>query len=75
MKASLTEPFDHTDPIYIYDCCSTIIASLLALPIDRRIVPCSHIVIRICLDMSMHLLYDIHLIIECMSYMINDGVF
>jgi hypothetical protein len=25
--------------------------------------------------MSMHLLYDIHLIIECMSYMVNDGVF
>jgi hypothetical protein len=52
-----------------------IIALLLALSIDRRIVTCSHIVIRICLDMSMHLLYDIHLIIECMSYMVNDGVF
>jgi hypothetical protein len=25
--------------------------------------------------MSIHLLYDIHLIIECMSYMVNDGVF
>jgi hypothetical protein len=52
-----------------------IIALLLVLPIDRHIVPCSHIVIRICLDMSMHLLYDIHLIIECMSYMVNDEVF
>jgi hypothetical protein len=50
-----------------------IIALLLTLPIDRRIMPCSHIVI--CLDMSMHLVYDIHLIIECMSYMVNDGVF
>jgi hypothetical protein len=52
-----------------------IIALLLALPIDRRIVSCPHIVIRICLDMSMHLLYDIHLIIECMSYMVGDRVF
>jgi membrane glycosyltransferase len=52
-----------------------IIALLLALSIDRRIVPCSHVVIRICLDMSMHLLHDIHLIIGCMSYMVNDGVF
>jgi hypothetical protein len=52
-----------------------IIASLLTLPIDRRMVPYSYIVIRICLDMSMHLLYDIHLIIECMSYMVNDRVF
>jgi hypothetical protein len=52
-----------------------IIALLLALPIDRRIVPCSHIIIRICLGMSMYLLYNIHLIIECMSYMVNDGVF
>jgi hypothetical protein len=52
-----------------------VIALLFALPIDRRIVPCSHIVIRIILDMSMHLLYDIHLIIEYMSYMVNDGVF
>jgi hypothetical protein len=52
-----------------------IIVLLLALAIDRRIMPCSHIVIRICLDMSIHLLYDIHMIIECMSYMVNDGVF
>jgi hypothetical protein len=52
-----------------------IIALLLALLIDRCIVSCPHIVIRICLDMSMHLLYDIHLIIECMSYMIGDRVF
>jgi hypothetical protein len=52
-----------------------IIALLFALPIDRRIIPCSHIVISLCLDMSMHLLYDIHLIIECMSYIVNDGVF
>jgi hypothetical protein len=52
-----------------------IIALLFALPIDRRTMPCSHIVIRICLDMSMHLLYDIHLIIECMSYMVGDRVF
>jgi hypothetical protein len=37
-----------------------IIALLLALLIDRRIVPCPHIVIRICFDMSMHLLYNIH---------------
>jgi hypothetical protein len=48
---------------------------LLTLSIDRRIMSCSHIVIRICLDMSMHLLYDIHLIIECMSHMVGDGVF
>jgi hypothetical protein len=52
-----------------------IITLLLILPIDRRIVPCPHIIIRICLDMSMYLLYDIHLIIECMSHMIGDGVF
>jgi hypothetical protein len=52
-----------------------IIALLLAFPIDRRMVPCSHIIICICLDMSIHFLYDIHLIIECMSYMVNDGVF
>jgi hypothetical protein len=52
-----------------------IIALLLAFSIDRRIVACSHIVIHICLDMSMHLLYDIHLIIKCMSYMVNDGAF
>jgi hypothetical protein len=42
-----------------------IITLLLALLIDRRIVPYSHIVL--CLNMSIHLLYDIHLIIECMS--------
>jgi hypothetical protein len=41
-----------------------IIALLLALLIDSRIVPCLHIVICICLDMRMHLLYDIYLIIE-----------
>jgi hypothetical protein len=52
-----------------------LIALLLVLSIDKRIMPCSHIVIRICLDMSMYLLYDIHLIIECMSYMVNNGVF
>jgi hypothetical protein len=52
-----------------------IIILLLALPIDRCIMSCPHIVIRICLDMSMHLLYDIHLIIECMSYMVGDRVF
>jgi hypothetical protein len=52
-----------------------IIVLLLALPIDRRIVPCSHIVIRICLDMSMQLLYDIHLIIECMSHIVGNRVF
>jgi hypothetical protein len=52
-----------------------IITLLLTLSIDRRIVSCSHIVIRICLDMSMYLLYDIHLIIECMSYMVNDEIF
>jgi hypothetical protein len=52
-----------------------IIALLLALPINRCIVPCPHIVIHICFDMSMHLLYNIHLIIECIIYMVNDGVF
>jgi hypothetical protein len=52
-----------------------IIALLLALSIDRCIVPCSHIVIRMCLDMSMQLLYDIHLIIKCMSHMVGDRVF
>jgi hypothetical protein len=52
-----------------------IIALLLALSIDKRIVPCLHIVIRICLVMKMHLLYDIHLIIECMSYLVGDRVF
>jgi hypothetical protein len=50
-----------------------IIALLLALLIDRRTVSCSYIVI--CFDMSMHFLYNIHFIIECMSYMVNDGVF
>jgi hypothetical protein len=34
-----------------------------------------HIVIRIYLDMMMHLLYDIYLIIECMSYLVGDRVF
>jgi hypothetical protein len=48
---------------------------IIALSIDRRIVHCSHIAIRICLYMRMHLLYDIHLIIECMSHMVNVGVF
>jgi hypothetical protein len=52
-----------------------IIALLPALLLDSCIMPCFHIVIRICLDMSMHLLYDIHLIIEFMSYMVNNGVF
>jgi hypothetical protein len=52
-----------------------IIALLLALLIDSRIIPCLHIVIYICLDMMMHLLYDIHLIIECMSYLVGDRVF
>jgi hypothetical protein len=52
-----------------------IIALLLTLLIDNRIIPCLHIVIRISLDMRMHLLYDIHLIIECISHMIGDRVF
>jgi hypothetical protein len=52
-----------------------IIALLLALLIDSRIMPYLHIVIRICLDMRMHLLYDIHLIIECMSHIVGDRVF
>jgi hypothetical protein len=52
-----------------------IIALLLALLIDSCIVSCLHIVIRICLDMRMHLLYDIYLIIECMSYLVGDRVF
>jgi hypothetical protein len=52
-----------------------IIALLLALSIDKHIVPCLHIVIRICLVMKMHLLYDIHLIIEYMSYLVGDRVF
>jgi hypothetical protein len=52
-----------------------IIALLLALLIDSRIMPYLHIVIRICLDMRMHLLYDIHLIIECMSHIVVDRVF
>jgi hypothetical protein len=58
-----------------YNLVRMIIALLLALLIDSRIVPCLHIANRICLDMRMHLLYDIHLIIECMSYMVNDKVF
>jgi hypothetical protein len=52
-----------------------IITLLLALLIDSHIVPCLHNVIRRCLDMRMHLLYDIYLIIECMSYLIGDRVF
>jgi hypothetical protein len=52
-----------------------IIALLLTLPIDRCIMPCSHTVIRICLDMSRHLLYNIHLIIGCMRHMVGDRVF
>jgi hypothetical protein len=52
-----------------------IIALLLALLIDSHIMPCLHIVFRICLDMRMHLLYDIHMIIECMSYLVGDRVF
>jgi hypothetical protein len=52
-----------------------ITALLLALLIDSRIEPCFYIVIRICLDMNVHLLYDIHLIIGRMSYMVGDRVF
>jgi hypothetical protein len=52
-----------------------IIALLLTLLIDNRIVPCLHIVNRICLDMRMHLLYNIYLIIGYMSYMVGDKVF
>jgi hypothetical protein len=52
-----------------------VIALLLALLIDSRIMHWSHIVICICLDMMMHLLYDTHLIIECMSYLVGDRVF
>jgi hypothetical protein len=64
----------------MYDCLEyslvrIIIALLLALLIDSRIVPCLHIVNRICLDMRMHLLYNIYLIIGCMSYMVGDRVF
>jgi hypothetical protein len=49
-----------------------IIALLLALHLDSLIVPCFHIMIRICLDMNVHLLYDIHLIIGCMGYSVSD---
>jgi hypothetical protein len=61
----------------MYDCLSyslvrIIIALLLALLLDSHIVPCIHIVIHICLDMNVHLLYDIHLIIGCMSYPVSD---
>jgi hypothetical protein len=52
-----------------------IIALLLALLIHSRIMPCLHIVICIGLDMMMYLLYDNHLIIECMSYLVGDRVF
>jgi hypothetical protein len=51
-----------------------IIALLLTVLIDSHIMPL-HIVIHICLDMRMYLLYDIHLIIECMCYLIVDRVF
>jgi hypothetical protein len=51
-----------------------IIAILLELLIDSHIMPCLYIVIRIWFDMRMHFLYDIHLIIECMSYLIGDRV-
>jgi hypothetical protein len=50
-------------------------ALLLALLIDSCIESCFHIMIRICLDMNVHLLYDIHLIIGRMSYVVGDGVF
>jgi hypothetical protein len=64
----------------MYDCLEynlvrMIIALLLALLINSRIVHCLHIVNHICLDMRMHLLYNIHLIIGCMSYMVGDRVF
>jgi hypothetical protein len=52
-----------------------VIALLLALLTDSHIMPWSHIVIRIWLDMRMHLLYETHLIIECMSYLVGDRVF
>jgi hypothetical protein len=52
-----------------------IIALLLTLLIDSRIMPCLYIVNHICFDIRMHLLYDIHLNIECMSYMVGDRVF
>jgi hypothetical protein len=48
---------------------------IIALLIDNRIVPCLHFVNHICLDMMMHLLYDIYLIIECMSYLVGGRVF
>jgi hypothetical protein len=63
----------------MYDCLEFnlvgMIIALLALLIDSRIMPCLHIVNHIFLDMRMHLLYDIHLIIGCMSYMVGDRVF
>jgi hypothetical protein len=65
---------------YMYDCLEfslvgMIIALLLVLLIDSRIMPCLHVVNHIFLDMRMHLLYDILLIIRCMSYMVGDRVF
>jgi hypothetical protein len=75
-KASLTKPLDHIAPIcMIVSSRAWIIALLLALTIDRHIMPCLHIVICICLDMSMLLLYDIHLTIECIRYLVGDRVF
>jgi hypothetical protein len=71
-KASLTKPLDHIAPICM------IVSSrvwIIALTIDRHIMPCLHIVICICFDMSMPLLYDIHLTIECMRYLVGDRVF
>jgi hypothetical protein len=49
-----------------------IIALLLALLLNSHIMSYFHIVIRICLDMNVHLLYDIYLIIGCMSYPVSD---
>jgi hypothetical protein len=51
-----------------------IIALLLELLLDSRIMPCFYIVICICFDINVHLLYDIHLIIGRMSYPVSDGV-
>jgi hypothetical protein len=77
-KASLTQPLDHNAPIcmivssrtwfgwllHYYLCYSLIVVSCLAF----------YIVIYICFDMNVHLLYDIHLIIGRMSYPVSDGV-
>jgi hypothetical protein len=55
-KASLTEPFDHIAPICMIVSGKAWLGWLLHCPLITILLPWCHIVIHICLVMSMHLL-------------------